>query len=199
MRHVIAWFEVLALSIGGPGLFLVALADASFLSLPEANDALVLAVAPKGPWYLFYYAAMATAGSVVGSLILYHLGKKGGEALFRKRFTRDQVERVQTAIRRYGVIGIIVPSMLPPPVPLKPFAVGAGVIGMPATTFVWSILLGRGLRYGIEAVLAYCYGRAVVRFLGEHGTAAAIGAGILVVAGLVVYGWWSRPRPAAEV
>ena len=42
MAKIIGWVQAFALSIGGPGLFLVAFLDSSFLSLPEINDILVI-------------------------------------------------------------------------------------------------------------------------------------------------------------
>ena len=71
MKHVIAWAQAFALSIGGLGLFFVAFLDASVLSLPEVNDILIVYMVTKSPSFLVYYAAMATAGSVGGSLIVY--------------------------------------------------------------------------------------------------------------------------------
>ncbi len=152
MKHVIAWAQAFALSIGGLGLFFVAFLDASVLSLPEVNDILIVYMVTKSPSFLVYYAAMATAGSVGGSLIVYYLGRKGGEALLRKQFSREQVDRMQARFTRYGMAAVVVPAMLPPPVPLKLFVLGAGVAGMSAGKFAWAIGIGRGVRYLAEGI-----------------------------------------------
>jgi len=199
MKHFVAWAQAFALSIGGLGLFFVAFVDASVLSLPEVNDILIVFMVTKSPSLLVYYAAMATAGSIGGSLVVYYLGKKGGEALLRKQFKREQVERMQMTFRRYGVAGVIVPAMLPPPVPLKLFVLGAGAAGMSAGTFAWSVGVGRGLRYLAEGVLAYYYGAAAFEYLKGHGAEVALWAGALVGAGLIVYYWRRQRRTAAEV
>ena len=42
MARIVAWVTAFAEAIGGPGLFVVAFLDSSFLSLPEINDILVV-------------------------------------------------------------------------------------------------------------------------------------------------------------
>ncbi|MFO7695279.1 MAG: VTT domain-containing protein [Vicinamibacterales bacterium] len=193
MKHFIAWAQAFALSIGGLGLFFVAFIDASVLSLPEVNDILIVYMVTKSPSYLLYYAAMATAGSIGGSLVVYYVGRKGGEALLRKQFSREQVDRMQARFSRYGMAAVIVPAMLPPPVPLKLFVLGAGVAGMPVATFAWAIGIGRGIRYVGEGILAYYYGAAAFDYIKRHGSEVALW-GALFSAALVVAYYWRRQR-----
>ena len=81
---------------------------------------------------MLLYAASATLGSVVGCLVLYYLGRKGGEALVRKRFSADRIERALATLPRYGVMAVLIPSLLPPPTPFKIFILLAGVAGISA-------------------------------------------------------------------
>lgn len=187
------------MSVGGPGLFLIAAADASFVSLPEVNDILIVWMVTRTPSMLLYYVAMATAGSVVGCLAVYYLGRKGGEALLRRRFKTARVERALAAFRRYGLAAVIVPSMLPPPVPLKLFVLSAGVAGMTVRQLASSIAIGRGLRYLIEGVLAYYYGEAALGYLRTHGREVGLIAGAVAAAILALYYWSNRQRAAGEV
>ena len=198
MKYVIAWAQAFALSIGGLGLFFVAFIDASVLSLPEVNDILIVYMVTKSPSYLLYYAAMATAGSIGGSLVVLYLGRKGGEALLRKQFSREQVDRMQARFNRYGMATVIVPAMLPPPVPLKLFVLGAGAAGMPAGTFAWAIGVGRGVRYLVEGVLAYYYGAAAFEYIKRNGGTVALWGGLLAAAVLVAYYWLRQRRRIAE-
>jgi len=199
MKHVIAWAQAFALSIGGLGLFFVAFIDASVLSLPEVNDILIVYMVMKSPSYLVYYAAMATAGSVGGSLIVYYLGRKGGETVLRRQFSREQVDRMQGRFARYGMAAVVVPAMLPPPVPLKLFVLGAGAAGMRVSTFAWAIGIGRGVRYLAEGVLAYYYGAAAFEYIKRHGVQVALWGSVIAVAVLIVYYWRRQRRRAAEV
>jgi membrane protein YqaA with SNARE-associated domain len=199
MKHVIAWAQSFALSIGGLGLFIVAFLDSSVLSLPEVNDILIVYMVTKNPSYLPYYAAMATAGSVGGSLVVYYLGRKGGEALLRKQFSREQIDRTQARFARYGMAAVVVPAMLPPPVPLKLFVLGAGVAGMRVGTFAWAVGIGRAVRYVVEGVLAYYYGAAAFEYIKRHGTAVAIWGGVIATAVVIAYYWHRQRRRIAEV
>ena len=89
----------------------------------------------------------AIAGSMAGCLVLYYIGRKGGEALVRKRFTGDRIERAMAALRRYGVMAVLIPSLLPPPAPFKIFVLLAGVVGISVARFATAIAIGRGVRY----------------------------------------------------
>jgi membrane protein YqaA with SNARE-associated domain len=199
MKHVIAWAQAFALSIGGVGLFFVAFIDASVLSLPEVNDILIVYMVTKSPSYLVYYAAMATAGSIGGSLVVYYLGRKGGEALLRRQFSREQVDRMQARFSRYGMAAVVVPAMLPPPVPLKLFVLGAGVAGMAPGRFAWAIGVGRGIRYLGEGLLAYYFGAAAMEYIKAHGAQVALWGGLLSLGVVAVYYWRRQRRRAAAV
>src|SRR5512139_2033700 len=193
MNQVIAWAQAFALSIGGLGLFFVAFIDASVLSLPEVNDILIVYMVTKSPSFLVYYVAMATAGSIGGSLVVYYVGRKGGEALLRRQFSRDQVDRMQARFSRYGMAAVVVPAMLPPPVPLKLFVLGAGVAGMPVGRFAWAVGIGRGARYLVEGMLAYYYGAAAFEYIKAHGSQVALWGGVASLAVAAAY-YWRRQR-----
>ena len=145
MSRLVSWMEALAASFGGGGLFVVAFLDSSFLSLPEINDVLVVLMVTRNKALMPYYAAMATLGSITGCLVLYTVGRKGGEAILRKRFTGPRVEKALALFQRFGVLAIIVPALLPPPAPFKVFVLLSGVARVPIVTFSGA---GRGRARG---------------------------------------------------
>jgi membrane protein YqaA with SNARE-associated domain len=195
MKGIISWAQGLALSLGGPGLFLIAFLDSSFLSLPEINDILVMWMVTRHKERLLYYVSMATLGSIAGCFVLYWLAWKGGDAVMKKWFTPETVERATAQIRRYGVFALLVPSMLPPPAPFKVFVLLAGVVRIRPLSFTIAIAIGRGLRYLIEGLLAVWYGDAALRYVDEHGKEVALAASLLVLAAGVAYIWWHRRQP----
>jgi membrane protein YqaA with SNARE-associated domain len=196
MKRVMAWAAGLVGAFGGWGLFVVAFLDSSFLSLPGINDILVLRMVTQHKDRLLYYASMSTLGSIAGCLVIYWLAWKGGEAFVRKRFSSGSVDRGFEAVRRYGLLALLVPSMLPPPAPFKVFVILAGVVRIRPLSFVLAIGIGRGLRYLVEGLLAVWYGDMAARYIDEHGKMAALVAALLVlVIGLAVV-WWQRRRPA---
>ena len=198
MKRLMVWAQGIALSFGGPGLFLVGFLDSSFLSLPEINDILVVWMVTQHKDRLLYYAAMATLGSVAGCLVIYWLAYKGGEAFVKRRFGTGNVERGLETVRRYGLLALLVPSMLPPPAPFKIFVILAGVVRIRPLSFIAAIGIGRGLRYLIEGMLAVWYGDMALRYIDEHGKMAAlIAAGAVAVTGIVV-ALWHRRKSAGD-
>jgi len=192
------FIQALAGTLGGPGLALVAFADSSFISLPEVADVLLVVQVVKDPKWWWYYGALVTAGSVLGCWILYELARRGGEAFLKKGFSQKTIDKSFVWFKKFGVLAIVLPSLCPPPVPLKIFLLLAGMSGMSRLTFLVAITSARALRYVGEAFLALRYGRdalaIVQRNLGRVGITLTA---ILVVAGLVWF--WRRRRPATAV
>ena len=183
MNRISNWITAFTSSIGGPGLFLVAFLDSSFLSLPEINDVLVIWMVTQHRDRMIYYALMATFGSVSGCLVLYYMGRKSGEAFLRKRFREHRIERAISLFNRYGVLAIIVPAVLPPPMPFKVFVLLAGVMKVSVLRFVSALTLGRGVRYFTAGFLALRYGDQAIEFLDQNGLTAAL---IVCTLGLIV-------------
>ena len=183
MARIVTWIQTFALGIGGPGLFLVAFLDSSFLSLPEINDLLVVMLVIEHKARMPYYALMATLGSVSGCLVLYAIGRTGGEALVRRRFGGARMARALALSKRYGVFAIAVPAVLPPPAPFKIFVLLAGVAAVPLWQFATTISLARGFRYFMVGVLSVRYGDDAIAFIEANGRAVT-----LVLVGLIVAG-----------
>jgi membrane protein YqaA with SNARE-associated domain len=182
-----------AASLGGPGLLLIAFLDSSFLTFPDVPDLLLCWLVVQHPARAAYYAAMTTVGSVFGCLAIYYVARKGGDAMLR-RFPTATLERSLNLLRRYGVMAVIVPSLLPPPAPFKIFVILAGVSAIPARRFAVAIVFGRGFRYAAEALLAYRYGSAAIGYINENIARLSLwlAGGILAIGLLVI--WFRRRR-----
>ena len=194
MRRFVDGIQAFALGMGAPGLFVVAFLDSSFLSLPEINDLLLVLMVTRQKSRMVLYATSATLGSIAGCLILYYIGRRGGDALVRKRFASDRVDQALAVVRRYGVMSVLIPSLLPPPAPFKIFVLLAGVAGISVSRFVTAIAIGRGLRYFGEGLLAVRYGDQAVAYMEANaGTVTLVLAGVLL-AGVVGYVLWSKAK-----
>ena len=187
MKSLLNWIYSFATAIGGPGLFLIAALDSSFLSFPQANDLLIVVMVAKAPQWMPYYAGLATLGSLTGCLAIYYVARKGGDAFLRKRMSAHRVEWGVNLFKRYGVLAILVPSILPPPAPFKLFVLVAGVAQMPVWTFALSILAGRGARYFGIGLLTVWYGEQAIRYLEENGRTVALAVAVVVALALVAY------------
>ena len=180
--------------MGAPGILLVAFLDSSILSLPEIADLLLIWMVTNHRSRFALYVTCATIGSLGGCLLLYYIGKKGGEALMRRRFNSKNIDRTLAAFRRHGVMAVLVPSILPPPAPFKIFVLLAGVADISVSRFAVAILIGRGTRYFIEGLLALWYGERALAFMRDHGPAVALGAVAALAVGFVAYLRWSKAR-----
>jgi membrane protein YqaA with SNARE-associated domain len=187
MGKFVQRIQVLAMALGAPGIFLVAFLDSSILSLPEIADLLVIWMVTNNKSRFLLYVVSATAGSLLGCLLLYGIGRKGGASFVHKRFGSTNVERTLNAFRRYGVMAVLIPSILPPPAPFKIFVLLAGVADISVARFTTAIVIGRGLRYTVEGVLALWYGERAMAFIRENGSTVAIVLVAAIAIGFVIY------------
>ena len=192
MSNFLDFLNDTAQSLGGFGLFIIAALDSSFVSLPQINDLLVVLMVTKYKAWMPYYAAMATLGSVVGCSIIYSLANKGGEALLRRRVSSGRVDRALALYRRYGVLALMVPALLPPPAPFKLFVLGAGIAGVRPVKFVLGVAVARGARYLLLGTLAVYYGDAAIELMKTHGPTVGLSLAALIVTGAIAWFFWRR-------
>lgn len=180
MGRIVDRVRTLALAWGAPGLFLVAFLDSSFLPLPGITDILLIVTVTRHRDAMLLYVAATVLGSMVGCLAMHAIGRKGGEALVRQRFTGPRIEKTMASLQRHGVMAVLIPCLLPPPAPFKIFVLLAGVVGISAARFAAAIAIGRGIRYLALGLLAVRYGERAAAYVAQHGVAAS-----LVLAGIV--------------
>lgn len=199
MRRFLDWVMGLAEALGGPGLGLLAFLDSSFLSFPEVVDILMVGLVAKYPDRMLWYAAWPTVGSVIGAYLIYAMARRGGEAFLRRRLRERHVDRAFALFRKYGLLVVAIPSLMPPPVPFKIFILAAGAARVKPLDFLIAITVGRGVRYFGEALLAAWYGEAALKkmeaLLHDH-TAKILWttAGLTVAAGIWIWRAQRRQR-----
>src|SRR3954452_15002971 len=194
MGELVGRVRSLALALGGPGLALVAFLDSTFLPLPGITDVLLVVMVTRRPSAMAAYVLLTVAGSVAGCLVMHTIGRKGGEALVRKRFTGEKTERAMAALRRNGVMAVLIPSLLPPPAPFKIFVLLAGVVGISAVRFAIAIALGRLARYLALGLLAIRYGNRAMTYMSERGALVSLVAVAALAAGFGLYLLIGRAR-----
>jgi membrane protein YqaA with SNARE-associated domain len=149
---------------GAVGLFSVAVVDSSVipLPLPGSTDLLLLwLVAYSGdPWLL---APCAIAGSILGGYTTWDIGRRGGEAVLRHYVPAPLLSRVVRWVNCHRILAVFLPALLPPPIPLLPFALASGALGVSRRRFLAVFGAARILRYSFIAWLGATYGRSIVR------------------------------------
>jgi membrane protein YqaA with SNARE-associated domain len=185
------WIQSTALALGGPGLFVVAFLDSSFLSLPEINDLLLIWMVTQHKARMPYYAVASMLGSVAGCLVLYYIGRVS-EQWVARRFSAERMERTMKTFQRYGLMAVLIPSLLPPPAPFKIFVLLAGVAEISVPSFAFAIGIGRGLRYFGEGLLAIWYGDRAIEYVAANGR--RIGLGLVTLLAIALAGYLLRQR-----
>jgi len=175
------WLRNTVLPYGGTGLMFLAMCDSSFVSLPEVNDVLLMTFTINDPAGMVKYALLTMLGSIIGCSLLYSVGRKGGDAFLRKSFADEKLAKVQRWYQRHGLLAVLVPSLLPPPTPFKVFVLSAGTFGISWPKFITAIVIGRGIRYFLEGILALMYGPAAIQFVQNNYGKIGLGLALLIV------------------
>jgi membrane protein YqaA with SNARE-associated domain len=194
-----------AIRLGIPGLFLVSAIDASVipLAVPGSTDLLLLwLVSHNGnPWLL---ASSAIAGSMVGGYITWGIGKKGGQTALERFVPERILTRIVGWVEQHPVLAVFIPPILPPPIPLAPFLLAAGALGVTRKSFLLTFGTARTLRYSFVSWMAVLYGRRIVRLwagtLEKWSTPMLWIFAVTMVAGLCFgIARLRSPRPAKTI
>jgi membrane protein YqaA with SNARE-associated domain len=155
--------------LGGLGFIPLGLLDSSPIPLPGSMDLLTIFLSARHKDLWFYYAVMATVGSVIGGYVTYRLARKGGKEMLARRFPPKKLDNVYKTFERWGLGAIAVPAFLPPPVPIVPSLLAAGAMQYPVRKFLLAFTLGRIFRYTLLAYLSARYGRHLLAIISKHG------------------------------
>jgi membrane protein YqaA with SNARE-associated domain len=155
----IAWLSALK-ALGAWGVFIISVLDASAFGVPM--DPLVAGYVYSNPHKAWLYCVVASAGSALGSIVPYLLGRAGGELFLLKRINEARLKRIRDRFEKQEFLALMVPAMLPPPTPFKLLVFSAGVFEMRFVAFLLAVLIGRLLRFGILSVLTIVFGPQIV-------------------------------------
>jgi membrane protein YqaA with SNARE-associated domain len=173
------------LGIWGAGA--IALLDSS--TIPVPMDLLIATYIWNDRRHALLYVLMGAAGSAIGGLLPFLLGRAGGELFLLKRIDRKRYEQLRDRFEKQEFLALMIPSMLPPPTPWKLFVFAAGVFEMRVGPYLLAVGLGRLVRFGVLALLTVRYGPGVVNLvqhaMRQHLRGVLTGVGLLILALLV--------------
>lgn len=168
IKHILARYTAFIWAVLKPlgvwGVFAFAAVDGSLLGMPL--DAIVAGYVYGDPRRLWLYVLMASAGSAVGSIVIYAIGRAGGEMLLQRRMPKARYERIRESFDRHEFLALMFPAMLPPPFPFKLVVLSAAAFEMNFAHFLLAIFAGRVVRFGILAILTIRFGPQFVSLLG---------------------------------
>ena len=188
--------------LGVFGIFLFSVLDSSFLVLPFGNDLLLIGLtsADRSSVGWMGYVMAASAGSVIGVLLVDVLMRKTGEKGLQRFVSSKTADQLKAKIQKRAGVTVFITSLLPPPFPFTPVMMTASALQYPRLKLLGSVLAGRLVRYTIEAILALYFGRKLIRYINSDKFAYFVYVlmGLALVASIVsILKWFSQRRTAA--
>jgi membrane protein YqaA with SNARE-associated domain len=149
-------------------VFLLAILDSAGIPLPGGVDALLIFVSAVDHSSAYSAAGAAVVGSVIGSLVLFLLARKGGEQYLSRYTSSGRGARLKAWFLEYGLLTVFVPACVPIPLPLKIFIISAGALGVSPVTFALVMAAARVPRYLFLAWLGTKLGDQTLPYLKSH-------------------------------
>jgi membrane protein YqaA with SNARE-associated domain len=181
LLHALSYFGVW-------GVFVIAFTDSVVPVIPI--DPIIGGYVYRDPHRMWFYILMASVGCTLGSLVPFFIGRAGGELFLLKRIDQARLESLQHRYEKQEFFFIAIPSMMPPPTPLKLIQMSAGAFRMPLWLFVASTMAGRILRFTILSILVVKFGPQIVQLFLTAVTKHL--AAVLIIVGLVILGFVLR-------
>ena len=163
------------------------IAESSFFPVPV--DVLLAPMVLAKRQQAWWYATLATLGSVAGAVIGYYIGLFLFDQVakpiidfyhFQERFTQ-----VQLLFSEYGVWIIFIAGFSP--IPYKIFTITAGVVGMPLLPFILTSLVARGARFFLVAGLIFAGGERIEAVLEKRVEQIGWASVVVIVLAIIVY------------
>jgi len=154
--------------LGGPGLILLGIIDNSAIPVPGGVDIFVVLLSSHRRGWWLYYAFMAVIGALLGGYLTYRLAEKGGEETLEKEIGKQRAQKVYDKFKKRGFGTIAVSAILPPPFPMVPVLMAAGVLQYPRKRFLAALASGRAARYFALALMGRFYGTAILSTLSRY-------------------------------
>lgn len=189
---VLHWAET---RYGAPALFLLAFAESSFFPIPP--DALLIALVLGSSLRAFRFAAICTAGSVLGALAGYAIGHflwwtptnefTPIAAFFFDTipgFTIESFRNIQELYREYDFWIIFTAGFTP--LPYKVITISSGAFNINMVMFIIASVISRGARFFLVAFLIWKFGPQIKTFVDKYFNWLAIAFTVLLVGGFIV-------------
>lgn len=179
-------------------LFILAFWESSFFPLPP--DPLLIAMAVADPERAPLYALICTTASVLGAMLGYFIGKKGGRPVVNKLFKEKRVRAAEQLYQRHDVWAVGAAAFTP--IPYKVFTITAGIARLRFWPFVLVSIVGRGARFFLVGLAVYFFGPAIQSAIDQYFELLTISFLALLILGFITvkYGgeYLHRKQEAAK-
>ncbi len=163
-------------------MFFLSVLDSVGVPLVGGVDALVVVIGMRGSRAAWAAASMATLGSVIGSLALFLIARKGGEAYLSRYTATGRGARLRSWFRHYGLLTVFVPALMPIPLPMKIAVLSAGALDVNPFWFTLVLMAARVPRYFLLAWLGLRFKSDALPFIKANMALLILGAVVLFAA-----------------
>ena len=179
----------------GPlALFVLAFWESSFFPVPP--DGLMIALAVGNLPFALGFSGIATVGSLLGAMLGYWIGLKGGRPILNRLFAQEKILFVERQYQKRDVWAVSIAGFTP--IPYKIFAIGAGAFRLDFRRFMLASLLGRAGRFFLVGLLVTAFGEPIRAAIDQHLDWLALAFVVLLVLGFVALRYFTRRRAPAS-
>lgn len=144
------------------GLGGLALLDSALIPIPGGLDGILTFYVQADPKKFLLFCLMGAFAAALGSLVPFYIGRAGGELFLLKRINRERYERLRDRFERQEFLAILIPSLGPPPTPLKVFQFAAGVFEMRPVPFLLATFIGKFIQFVVWSLLLIWFGPTIL-------------------------------------
>ena len=167
-------------------LFFLAVAESSFFPIPP--DVLQLALSVSKPKKSFWYALIASVGSVLGGILGYFIGyflfDTIGSSIINILGYEAQFNRVGELYKSYAFLAILASAFTP--IPYKVFTIAAGFWKVGLLPLIIASAIGRSTRFFLVGLLIYFFGPRMKEFIDKYFNYLSVGFFVLIVGGFLI-------------
>ena len=94
-------------------VLLLGLLDSTGVPMVGGVDAMIVLIAVTNRSQAYWAALAAIAGSLIGSLVLFLIARKGGEEYHRRHTSSVRGAKLRAWFHEYGLLTVFVPAFVP--------------------------------------------------------------------------------------
>jgi len=174
---LVTWVENTFLPYGEFGLFFIAFIESAFFPIPP--DVILIPLAIIEPSLALYYAAVCTIGSVLGAILGYQIGRKGGRPLVDKFVSKKRVKRIENMFKKHGAMAILLSAFSP--IPYKVFTISSGIMKYDIKKLLGLSVIGRGARFFLEAFIILLFGEKLMEFFLNYFEVTMLIVAVIII------------------
>ena len=186
LKHwVLAWGDS---PWGSLALFVLAFWESSFFPIPP--DGLMIALAAGNLSFALGFSGIATAGSLLGAMLGYWIGLRGGRPVLNRFFSAKRIHYVEQQYQKRDIWAVTIAAFTP--IPYKVFAIGAGAFRLNFRRFMLASLIGRGGRFFLVGIFITVFGTQIETIVDDYFDVLAIAFVVMLVMGVLVIRFVTR-------